>query len=527
LVAPVDFGAVATTFAEVDALRELRRTRRRNRLADVHWVDALYRVYLAALASGIFLVFASSRLPDDRLTTDAAAEFAGWAPAWLGLVFAVAAGIGLRSGGRGGPLVLEAPVVVHELQAPVDRAAVLRTPVVKQLRFLVFAGLVVGGIVGEVSSRRLPVNVAAAIAASAAAFALAAVLAAGAAMIVSGRRIGWIVANVVAAFLVGWSVLDIATEHTTSPFTCLAQLAFWPIEFRPTALIGLAVVLLVVGVGFALRGGMSVEAALRRAGLVSQLRFAVTLQDVRTVVLLRRQLSQERPRAKPWLRLRRGTRLPAPWKRGLQSVLRFPAVRLVRIVALGAGAGLALGTVWRGVTPMIAVAAIALYIAGYDAAESLAQEVDHPTRWESFPLEPGSLLLQHIPVTFAVMVVTVLIAGAFALFLAPAAVVAGLLPVMVLPVAAGVAFAAAVGTAQGAPDSSTLIGLGPDMMGLVLLARLVLPPALVVLVLLPLLAAGNDPDNIQGARVANIVPYSLFALVVAFVWLRVRKPKHL
>ena len=43
-------------------------------------------------------------------------------PMWLGLLVAVAVGIGLRSGGRGGPLVLEAPVVMHELNAPVSRA---------------------------------------------------------------------------------------------------------------------------------------------------------------------------------------------------------------------------------------------------------------------------------------------------------------------------------------------------------------------------------------------------------------------
>ena len=121
---------------------------------------------------------------------------------------------------------------------------------------------------------------------------------------------------------------------------------------------------------------------------------------------------------------------------GVQSVLRFPAVRLVRIVLLGGAAGIALGTVWRGVTPMIAVAALALYIAGYDAAESIAQEVDHPTRWESFPMEPGRLLLQHVPVTFAVMVFVVAIAGVTSLVLVPAKVVAALLPVMILPAAA-------------------------------------------------------------------------------------------
>lgn len=523
----VDCAAVTAPAIGVEALRELRKTRRHNRLADVHWVDALYRVYLAALASSIFLVFASSRLPDDRLSAQEALDFAGWAPGWLGLFFAVGIGIGARSGGRGGPLVLEAPVVVHELQAPVDRAAALRTPAIKQLRFLAFVGIIVGGIVGEVAARRLPVNVAAAIASSAAAFALAAIAGAGLAMIMSGRRVGWFMANAVAGLLIAWSVVDIVAGLTTSPTTLLAQLAMWPIEVQPIALVGVAVAALAMVVGYRTLGGMSVEAALRRAGLVSQLRFAVTLQDVRTVVLLRRQLSQERPRAQPWVRLRRVHWLPAPWKRGLQSVLRFPAVRFVRIVLLGAGAGLAVGTVWRGVTPMIAVAAIALYIAGYDAAEAVAQEVDHPTRWESFPIEPGRLLLQHVPVTFLVMVLVVGIAGAVSLFLVPAQVVVALLPVMILPAAAGAAFAAAVGTAQGAPDTAGLIGLGPDMMGMVLLARLVIPPVLVGLCLLPMLAIGTDTTQLQTSRVANLVTYPLLALVAAFMWLRLRKPKHL
>lgn len=518
---------VASPVVGVDALRELRRTRRHNRLADVHWIDALYRVYLAALAAGIFLVFASSRLPDDRLSTADAVDFAQWAPPWLGLAFALAAAIGMRSGGRGGPLVLEAPVVIHELQAPVDRRAALRTPAVKQLRFLAFAGIVAGGIVGEVSARRLPVNVAAAVAAGAVAFGVAAVTAAGLAMILSGRRVGWLAANLLAAVVLAWSALDLALESTTSPFTMIAQLAFWPIDVVPIALVGVAFGAAVVVAGYASVGGMSTEAALRRAGLVSQLRFAVTLQDVRTVVLLRRQLSQERPRARPWIRLPRGFALPAPSSRALRSVLRFPAVRIVRIALLGAAAGLALGTVWRGVTPMIAVAGLALYIAGYDAAESIAQEVDHPTRWESFPIEPGRLLGQHLPVTFLVMVLVVGVAAATSLLLVPASVVVALLPSMVVPAAAGAAFAAAIGTAQGAPDTASLVGLGPDMMGLLLLARLVVPPALVVACLLPVLALGTDTNQLDTSRVANLVTYPLFALIGAFFYIRLRKPKHL
>src|SRR4051794_41361499 len=46
-----------------------------------------------------------------------------------------------------------------------------------------------------------------------------------------------------------------------------------------------------------------------RTELVGQLRFAVTLQDLRTVLVLRRQLAQERPRARPRSLDRKSTRL--------------------------------------------------------------------------------------------------------------------------------------------------------------------------------------------------------------------------
>ncbi|MSX95753.1 MAG: hypothetical protein F2739_04345, partial [Actinobacteria bacterium] len=146
-----------------EALLDLRRTRRHNRLSEVHWIDALYRVYMVGLAAVIFIMFAVSRLPNDRLTNAEALQFADEAPMWLGLGFAIAIGIGLRSGGRGGPLVLEAPVVMHELNAPVPRESVVRGPAIKQLRFMAFAGAVIGAIIGEVSAHRLPVNPAVAI----------------------------------------------------------------------------------------------------------------------------------------------------------------------------------------------------------------------------------------------------------------------------------------------------------------------------------------------------------------------------
>jgi ABC-type glycerol-3-phosphate transport system permease component len=64
-------------------------------------------------------------------------------------------------------------------------------------------------------------------------------------------------------------------------------------------------------------------------------------------------------------------------------------------------------------------------------------------------------------------------------------------------------------------------------MGWVMLARLVLPPAVVVIALLPLLNAGSDPAALNTTKVGNVTVYALFAVGAAILYLRTRKPKHL
>ncbi len=518
-----------TTSAELgaEALRELRRTRRKNRLADVHWVDALYRVYLIVLVGTLAMFAAAGRLPADRLTTAEALDFAHDVTPWLGAAFALAFAIGLRSGGRGGPLVLEAPVVVHELEAPIDRALVLRGPAIKQLRFLAFSGAVIGAVIGEVASRRIEVNSLLAMACVGLAFALAASGAVGVAMVGSGRRIGWKTANAIALLTLAWSAADVFFDVRTSPLTFVAEIAFWPITFEPLAYIGVAFALVIPVIGVLGIRGISTEAALRRAGLVSQLRFAVTLQDVRTVVLLRRQLSQEKPRRTPYIKMKRGGRLPAVWRRDWQSILRFPATRLLRMAFLGVAAGVSVGLVWRGALPMLLVTGLALYIAAYDASEGIAQEVDHPSRWDSFPIEQGKLLTHHLPATALLMMIVILIGSATSLAFVPFEIVWRLTLSVLAISAAGCAVAAGIGAAQGAPNTAAIMGLGPELMGFVLAGRLILPPVIVVGTLAPLVLAGDDVNAINYANVSNAMLYPFIAVVGAFFYLRTRKPKPL
>jgi hypothetical protein len=507
------------------ALVDLRHARRRNHQTAVHWVDALYRVYMGGLLAAVAVVVGSGVFGDQKLSATDTLAFVHDAAPWLGLAFAVGTGIGLRSGGRGGPLTLQAATVQHELLAPIDQGSVLREPALKQLRFAGFTGLCVGGVVAATAVRRLPVSVTVTVAATAAAFAVAAISALSLAMIASGRRAGPILSNVIAAGFVAWSAADLAAGTTTSPFTLLGYLPFAAVEVHPLAAIPVVLGLVAVPVAISGLAGTSIDDARRRAGLVAQLRFAVTLQDIRTVVLLRRQLAQETPRTRPWIRLARGGRTPAIWRRDWRSYLRFPAVRLARMVLLGAVAGLALAATWDGVYPAFLGAALALYLAAYDAVEPLGQEVDHPSRWDGMPEDHGITLLWHLPAAIIVMLVICTLTAAVSLVSVPAGVVLALAPYLVPSTAIAAVVGAAVSTVMGSPDLAKMAGgPGADMMGLVMLLRLVAPPGLAIAALAPMFLAGVTPDALEMGKMTNVLGYPLLAAALAAMYIRYRKP---
>ena len=512
------------------ALAELGRTRRRNRLATVDWFDSFYHAYLTALGVGAAILVGSSFIPDQEVTSAAAARVASDGPALLGLGIALVVAVGLRSGGRGGPLSLEGPTVAHVLLAPLARAAALRGPAVRQLRFGGYVGILIGAVAGLLTARRLPVDPLASVLCCALVGALVAMAGVGAALVISGRRLPLLAANLVALVLVGTALVDVASGTTLAPTTSLAQLALWPLHFQATALAGAALAMAVAGLGLTGVGGTSLESARRRAGLVSELRFAVTLQDLRTVVLLRRRLAQERPRARPWVRVpaSRRARLPVV-RRDLRGILRFPAVRVVRLAGLGAVAGLSLAGAWAGTSTLIVVAGAALYVAALDAVEPLAQEVDHPDRWAGFPLATGGVLLRHLPVSVSVMVGVVTVSVVVVATLGPASVVVPLATTLLVPVSLAATAAAAASTSQGLVQPKATLSAVPEFAGTALVLRNAWPPALVVISLLPVLVArsavaeGLAPGPVAAATAA----FPVLLTGLALLWLSQRTPARL
>jgi hypothetical protein len=310
---------------------------------------------------------------------------------------------------------------VHQiLLAPIDRGVALRGPAVAQLRSRVFVAAVAGAVVGNLAFRRLPGKPGAWVSCGVVFGVAAAALSMGGALIASGRRLAPWLSAVIGLALIGWSVADWLLHVTTSPATMLGRLAVAPLEQSAAVSIavGVVVALAVLAAGLAAVGGTSLEASLRRAGLVAQLRFAVTVQDLRTVILLRRQLAAELPRSRPWVRLALasgGSPLKAIWRRGWRSYLRWPAARVARVGVLGLVAGASLGGAWRGTTPLVVAAGAALLLAALDAIEPLAQEIDHPTRRSLLPLHSKPLLRPHLAAPAVVMLVTAIVGAVAAL----------------------------------------------------------------------------------------------------------------
>src|SRR5436305_13833965 len=86
------------------ALADLRRARRRRRTSDIDVFEALYRSYLTAVLVGLAILMLSGITGDARLATSAVDRVRRDGAAVVGMASALVVAIGLRSGGRGGPL---------------------------------------------------------------------------------------------------------------------------------------------------------------------------------------------------------------------------------------------------------------------------------------------------------------------------------------------------------------------------------------------------------------------------------------
>ena len=531
------------------ALRAMRRTRQAHRLGNIEWFDAAYRAYLVGIFGGGSVLWLSASIQDETVSAASAADFAAPAPSMLGLLAAIVLLAGLRGGAQGGPVALEAADVMHVMLAPVDRRRALLRPALQRVRGAIFTGATAGAIVGQLAGRRLPGTLLAWAGGGALFGASVAMLWAGAALIAhtiigrNSRMPRW-VAGAIGFVVVAWQSASVyfsfrnSSRKVIGPTDAFGSLALWGWRQHTTDLIATGVALLAVIAGLLLLSRISLEALARRSALVAQLRFAVTMQDLRTVILLRRQLNQESTRRNPWLRVRRSptsksaTRsralTRAVRRRGWHGLLRFPATRLARITALAVVFGVLQAAVVRGTTPAVLASALVAFVIGLEVMEPLSQEVDQPDRTDSFPVERGELLARHLFAPAIALLPFAVISGVAATLtlgsvasIAPAAIFA--LPNLIAGATGGV-----VSIVRDAPDPLSADKqqsfVPPEMAGFGATIRLLWPIVVSAfgcsMVFILRVAVVND-GPLVGAAIRGAVGSLLLAVVVGY-WVKMR-----
>jgi len=486
-----------------DVLTDLARHRRSRRMADLEWFEVLYRVYLSAIAAGLVVLAAAGAIGDVALSPAEIDRVAVDGPGWVGLAVVAVLVLSVRNGLNGGPVALEDADVGHVLSAPVDRGLVLRRPAAQRLRAVTFAGAVAGGVAGLLLARRFPESAAQWGLAGAIAGASVGGLSVGASLATHGLRVPRPAASALLAAVTTWQATALVADTTIpGPLDPFGHLVLWPLTREPWSVIALVVAVVLAVAGLALSGRLSVEALARRGRLVSQLRFAATVQDVRTVLLLRRQLGLEHCRVSPWFRSRMPGAHPAV-ARSVRGLAHYPARRVGRVVLLVGLAAAAHVGVAAGTSALVVVAGIAMFIAGLDLCESLSQEVDQANLVDSFPRERSELFVRHLVVPAFASVPLAAVAIAVATGLRPG-LDTFLMALIVAPVAlvGGVA-GSVINIVRGAPDqlreANETLFMPPEVSGLTTLIRSAWPPAVSILAQLPTLAAvtaernGTDP----------------------------------
>ncbi len=523
-------------------LRDLRSARQARRLGDIEWFDVLYQVYLFALGGLIAIVVASDSingLIDDELTTG---EILAKGPSIAGVVVAIALAIGIRNGADGGPVSVESADVRHVLLAPVSRRSVLIRPVIQRIRAVAFIPAVVVGALAQLVAREVEGSRAAWAASGAAFGALVGVLYVAVAVLAHAASVPRWAASLIGSLGVAWQIVAAVTAWNrwddpdaalvVGPANLDGSLLFWGIRQRAVDLVAVAVVVAMIAVALSLAGRLRLEPLERRGQLVSQLRFAATVQDIRTVVLLRRQLRAESVRSRPWIRVgsrRRAATSTRPasrpsagsgtnvgpglvWRRGLIALSRLPLSRLIRLVMLGSVAGASASLIVTS-SFLFAIPFIGgLFLIGLESIEPLAQEIDRPDLTDGLPIDRGWLFLHHLAApagllaivglvgaTVATIVNTSHAAGAFALAI-PVAWAGAIGPIVSTVRDAPAPAAVAMTTLTGRDRSSDSPFALPEFAGASNIMTGLLPIVLSATAIGPIAAMRADPGAATALR---------------------------
>lgn len=486
------------------AYREMRRVRRARLLGDsAARFDRFYQGYLTVFFLALATGYLASLLHETRTSPAQLVEVRHYGPGAVGLLLVIALGLGARSGTRGGPLVVDPPDVRHVLSAPLSRSAVMTPFAIRKMATWTLFGALCGTAAGVLVSLRLPGRQGAWIGCGLLFGALVGGAAAAAAMVVSGRRLPRVPVTMAVLGAVAWGCVALASGKSLAEFGWLGQLALIPFLRQDSALVLVGPVVALMAIGLLVAPGFSIEAAERRAGLAARIKFGLATRDFRTVIVLSKLLAQERARHRPWIVLRGGTgRRFAVWKRDLQGLARWPAARLLRLMALAVLAGLAARAAWGGLVWAIPLGGVVLWLIGVEVCSALAVEAEKRTWARSFPVSDAVIVRRHFPLPLATGIAAGLVAVGGASLVGSNRGLAVAALALVLPAAVAAVGGGMITNLRGAPgDFQAAL---PELVGPVSLVGDAIPLVIASCGLLPVFEAGITSRSGAGLGVGAL-----------------------
>jgi hypothetical protein len=265
---------------------------------------------------------------------------------------------------------------------------------------------------------------------------------------------------------------------------------------------------------------VSLEQLRRRAHLLGELRFAATLQDMRSVIVLHRELAQDLPRSRPWWSVGAGRGSPS-WQRDWRGIARWPVSRMLRVVTLSAVAGLICAGVWNGTYALVIVGGVVVFVIGIDAVEGLAQETDHPVLPRQYPVRWGDLALAHLVAPSVLLIGLGVIGGLVFWLVSGETVVLAVAGLMLVPLALAGTAGAALSVLLGAPPPTLFLDVGfPEFTTLFLIIRQTVAPLVVIAAFAPAAAASyastNGGSPAGAALIALLLPLVLVVTATTF-----------
>ncbi len=545
-------------------LKSLRRTRQRRRLGELDWYEIAYRVYLFGLVGLVVVVWVSDAIDGAIGDTVDSADLLTRGPSIIGLIVVVSCALGLRSGADGGPISVEVADIRHVLLAPISHRTFMLRPIGQRLRAAAFAVGLAGAVLGQLIATEVEGSRAAWAAACGAFGAIVGCTFISTAVLSHALRLPRWAASVVATVLVAWQAAvawgvwndSITGIARIGPGNLAGRLALWGISQRGIDVIAIVVAVAMAVAALALGGRLRLEPLARRGELVTQLRFAATVQDLRTVVQLRRQLRSEVLRTRQWGQRHSPTR-PTPdsvtllrhvagapakndgaplspsivWRRGARSLRRLPVARLVRIALLAAIAGVG-GALTYDSSPLFGLLMLGgLFLVGLECLEPLSQEIDRPDITDTFAIERGWIYAHQLVASSILLAVVSMIGAGAATAFDPSLALGAF--AIAIPMAWAGATGAVVVTVLDAPSpprTTTLLGtpadseasfVPPEFAGFSTAIKAILPVVISAVGTIPVFVARFSGDAAGVAR--SIVGLALFVAVVV-VWVRRRDP---